>query len=143
MARPVIHGVQLDDFLLGYIEAALWSSNDESDDRGGEPLDRNYRAEDIHPDTLGRMARDCERFRELAGDLTDYDNRTRDSAKSAEENAGIDFWLTRSGAGAGFWDGGWRKDVGARLTELSKRFGEFDLYVGDDGQVHGTGGREI
>ena len=47
-------------------------------------------------------------------------------------------WLTRNGHGAGFWDGDWPEPVASRLTKSAKRFGSFDLYVGDDGKVHGS-----
>jgi len=53
------------------------------------------------------------------------------------DRAGHDFWLTRNGHGAGFWDGDWPDDAGGRLTEASKKYGEFNLYVGDDGLIHG------
>ena len=55
---------QLDDFTLAYIEAALWSSNDDSTPQGGEPLDANYGIDDIDPDTLAAMIEDCRRFQE-------------------------------------------------------------------------------
>ena len=45
---------QLDDFTRAYIEAALWSSNDDATPSGGEPLDGNYGIEDIDPDTLAK-----------------------------------------------------------------------------------------
>ena len=40
------------------------------------------------------------------------------------ERAGHDFWLTRNGHGAGFWDGDWEQKIGQRATDASKRFGE-------------------
>ena len=50
---------QLDEFTLAYVEAALWSSNDDSTPQGGEPLDANYGIDDIDPDTLAAMIEDC------------------------------------------------------------------------------------
>lgn len=50
--------------------------------------------------------------------------------------AGHDFWLTRSGHGAGFWDGDWPEPAASTLDKASKEFGNVDLYVGDDGQIH-------
>jgi len=44
--------------------------------------------------------------------------------------------MTRNGHGAGFWDGDWPDD-GDRLTKASEAYGTFDLYVGDDGEIHG------
>jgi hypothetical protein len=48
----------LDDFTLAYIEAALFSTNDDR----GEPLDRNYTVEDIADQALSRMIEDCAAF---------------------------------------------------------------------------------
>lgn len=119
---------ELDIFTASYIEAALWSTNDES----GVPLDRNHSPEDIAPATLEKMIADCEKFQaENAADLATYDH----PQYCSEEMGGHDFWLTRNGHGAGFWDGDWEKAVGERLTKASKAFGEFDLYVGDNGKI--------
>ena len=46
---------QLDVFTRSYVEAALWSTNDNSDDQGGEPLDKNYGPGDIAPETMELM----------------------------------------------------------------------------------------
>jgi hypothetical protein len=54
------------------------------------------------------------------------------------EKAGHNFWLTREGHGSGFWDED-MDEVGERLTELSEKFGEGGLYVGDDGKVYQMG----
>jgi len=116
----------MDEFTTAYIEAALWSSNDEND----VPLDRDHTAEDIAAETKLRMIEDCTEFQKRhAADITE--NPTQ---------AGHDFWLTRNGHGAGFWDGDWSEDVGERLTSASKEFGFFTLYVGDDGLVYGLNG---
>jgi hypothetical protein len=58
-----------------------------------------------------------------------------------DTDLGHDFWLTRAGHGAGFWDGDydWLNrdgvDVGDKLTELCKRFPARSLYLGDEGRV--------
>jgi hypothetical protein len=118
----------LDTFTRAYLECALWSSTDNADDSGGEPLDANYSVDDIAPDTLARMVRDCDLFREAcAEDLTDVD----------DERAGHDYWLTRNRHGAGFWDRGLGA-VGKRLTDAAHADGSFDLYIGDDGRIHGS-----
>jgi len=133
---------QLDDFTTAYVTAALWSSNDNSDPSGGEPLDRNYDIRDIAPETLNKMSQDCQAFQQKAEALLNeayqrpgYDGH---GEWSSEEQAGHDFWLTRNGHGAGFWDrqaldGG---GLGDKLTEVAKSFGEDDLYVGDDNLIH-------
>ncbi len=125
----------MNEFLGAYIEAALWSSMDESDDNGGEPMDRNYGIDDIHPDTLAKMKDDCEKFQtENAALLTDENCLTRYGVSA---QAGHDFWLTRCGHGCGFWEtNDWEKEAGKKLTESAHKFGEVNLYVGDDGMVH-------
>lgn len=140
--------------LLAYITAALWSSNDESTPAGGVPMDDNYSPEDIAPDTLAQMAQDLTSFITAnAADIAKGCTRSRDAGTSiyhsAEEMAAHDFWLTRNGHGAGFWDGDWEDtpdirgdlnfDPEARANRLSAAahaFGSFDLYVGDDGLIH-------
>jgi hypothetical protein len=113
----------VDKFTTAYIECALWAETDND-----TPLDENYGVEDIAPETLVLMKEDCRIFQ--------YQNRLPEyhSQWSDEEMAGHDFWLTRNGHGVGFWDRG-LGEVGDRLTEASKRFGEVYLYVGDDGLI--------
>jgi len=118
----------MDAFTRGYLECALWSSNDESDESGGEPLDANYSVEDFAPEALAEAEKDCADFQEAnAADL--------ETTGADDERNGHDFWLTRNGHGAGFWDRGYG-EVGERLTKASKVYGGVDLYVGNDGMVH-------
>ncbi len=129
---------KLDDFTRAYIEAALWSTNDESDPSGGVPLDDNYSHADIDTATLHKIIADCAKFQQdNADDLAIAYERysLNPSDWSREAQAGHDFWLTRNGHGAGFWDRG-IGDVGERLTAASKLFGEVNLYVGDDKKIH-------
>ncbi|KKN48353.1 hypothetical protein LCGC14_0653880 [marine sediment metagenome] len=53
-----------------------------------------------------------------------------------DKQAGHDFWLTRNGHGAGFWDGDWNEPYGEMLTAGSKQYGEFQPYLGDDGLIY-------
>lgn len=116
----------MDAFTTAYVKAALWSSMDHDDERGGEPLDANYDTADISPETLASIRDDCKAFqRDHAGDI-----------RGDLERAGHDFWLTRNHHGCGFWDGDWQDEVGQRLTEASHAYGECDLYVGDDGLIY-------
>lgn len=112
-------------FTLGYLEAALWSTNDESTPQGGEPLEKNYSVDDFSPETLAQALEDCDKFQEAhAADIV-----------GRLEDAGADFWLTRNGHGAGFWDGDWG-ELGDKLTQTAEQFGEICLYVGDDGLIY-------
>jgi len=121
----------LDPFVSAYLEAALWSSNDNSDpETGGEPLDQNFGIEDIAPESIEKAKADCAAFRQQAGDLLN---------EIDDEQAGHDFWLTRCGHGAGFWDRG-LGDVGEKLSDIARAFGNCDAIVGDDGNVYLEGG---
>jgi hypothetical protein len=113
---------KLDAFTRAYVECALWSSTDDQE----RPLDDNYTLADLAPEALARMAEDCQLFQsENASDIANDAGR-----------AGHDFWLTRNGHGAGFWDGNWPEVVGDRLTASAQGFGCCDLYVGDDGKIY-------
>jgi hypothetical protein len=133
-----VNGIEIDHFTRGYLIAALWSSNDES----GSPLDSSYGLEDIHPDSLKGALEDCKDFQDRnADDLQQYEQlrAEKDSIKESGDTwmdyAGHDFWLTRNGHGAGFWDRS-IGEVGERLSNSSKAYGEAYVYVGDDGKVH-------
>lgn len=118
---------KLDTFTRAYIECALWSSTDQSDESGGDPLDDNYSIHDISAKSLKEMVDDCRRFQE--NNALDLELSTLDEAQQ-----GHDFWLTRNRHGAGFWD---RKHISPeadkaldRLTGASQNEGECVLAVG-------------
>jgi hypothetical protein len=128
----------MEDFITAYIECALWSSMDDSDELGGEPLDKNYGPEDIAPEALERMRADCKKFyRAHEADINASPRLSGQWINAAM--AGHDFWLTRNGHGAGFDDGDWPEDVGERLSNAcgwQTEFPECDLYIGDDGLIY-------
>lgn len=137
----VVNGARMDDFTHGFLETALWSSNDNSDDTGGDPLDKNYGIEDFAEPALRGLIADCERFqKENAADLAvAYEQGIRGADFNDQGAAGHDFWLTRCGHGAGFWDGDYPEPQATRLTKASEKFGNVDLYVGDDGKIWASG----
>jgi hypothetical protein len=92
-------------------------------------MDREYDRDDLAPETLAQMQKDCDDFRDQAQQMIDF--LPMDLAQ-----IGHDFWLTRNGHGAGFWDGDYPEPYAAELTRLSKSFGSCDLYVGDDGKIY-------
>ena len=116
----------VEEFFNSYVECALWSSTDESTPDGGLPMDENYNADDIAQESLDEMSSECSAF--VASEWNDL--RDIDPGQ-----AGHDFWLTRNGHGAGFWDRGLGAK-GDRLSKACKRYGTSDLYVGDDGKVY-------
>ncbi len=121
---------ELDEWTRQYIDTALWSSTDESREDGGDPMDANYSLEDFAPETLAAMVADCDRFRDVAGEMLDE--------HADDTMAAHDFWLTRNGHGAGFWDGDWPVNGDALTAMVGWRtaFGEVSLYIGDDGLIY-------
>jgi hypothetical protein len=124
------------DFIIGYKIASLWSSND-PDQTDCEFLDEKFDITDFDDDANQTIINDCIKFIESNhDDLVEYaDNVSYNSEESLSpyEVAGHDFWLTRNGHGAGFWDrNGIEDDLGNRLTDSCKDFGECWIYVNDD-----------
>jgi hypothetical protein len=120
---------------LAYVEAALWSTNDESTDDGGEPLDCTYGADDLHPDTAASMRATCEAFADAhADDIEQYNG----GSGGGWEQAGIDLWMTQNGHGCGFWarGGEWWPEDGQPLSVAAGLLPEVNLYIGDDGAIH-------
>ena len=124
--------MSIDNFIRGYIGCALWSETDNADDSGGEPLDENYDEDDLAPEARQAMEDDCRSFYR--------DNEETWGTAWDDSQAGYDFWLTRNGHGAGFWDryaGGTDEGkAGDVLTKAAKVYGESHLYIGDDGMIY-------
>lgn len=118
----------MDSFLEGYVECALWSSTDDA----GFPLDDNYGVEDIDPATLTQMEVDCRDFQQAQAALLDEAQTIRMMYDNA--NAGHDFWLSRNGHGAGFFDRG-LGDVGDKLQAAARIYGSVNLSVAN-GKVY-------
>lgn len=116
-----------DDFYSAYVECALWSSNCENDPDGGpgDPLDKEHGPDDLSPETARRMRADAAEFFLQARELIE---------EKGPSAAGHDFWLTRNGHGAGFWDGDWPEN-GDKLTTIAEVFGEVHLYLSDKGTI--------
>ena len=113
---------QYKEFVGAYKEAALWASLDDDD----IPLDDvKYADYTWSEDAKKRIDDDCMTFFNMAYPII-YVNVSL---------AGHDFWLTRNGHGAGFWDGEWAypslyldiENCGDFLTAAAKKYGE--LYV--------------
>lgn len=127
--------------LRGFVDAMLWASNDESNEQGGEPLDRNYGREDIAPNTLRRIAGFIANFHDAAQTQFPEGTPTHDDGSElGSEQGGHDLFLTAAGHGVGFWDGDWGDD-GDTLTEIVKAIGGRDIeyggpYIGDDGMIY-------
>jgi hypothetical protein len=121
-----------DEFLQAYLDCALWSSVDMDT---GEALDDYYSTDDFTPEAMQLITDECRSFFDAnIGDIR-YGCVATNLRFSDSERAGHDFWLTRNGHGAGFWDGDWVEPRAARLTAASKAFGETTILPNDNGKL--------
>ena len=115
-----------DSFLDSYIETALWSSTDEN----GNPLDGiEYADTELAEETITAMQTDCQEFKRQAETLF-----ATAGLSSLDYHVAHDFWLTRNGHGAGFWDRG-KGQAGNRLTDAAHVYGEVNLYIDTEGKI--------
>lgn len=126
-----------------YFETVLWSETD-----GEEHLDSNYSLDDFARNHIGyrKQVEDCQNFIRRLESVPFYDECTL--LEKALEYASLylqdsnalghilyDFWLTRNGHDAGFWDGDYG-EIGERLTKITEEFGSVDVYVGDNNLIY-------
>jgi hypothetical protein len=119
--------MEIDPFVDAYLEAAIWTStvDGQGDGDNPEPMDAYFGVGDIHLETLAEMIADCAKFVDANGDDL---ARFYKATETGPSQGGHDFWLTRNGHGAGFWDRG-AGEVGDRLTDAAKTFPEFTLWT--------------
>lgn len=109
----------VDEFLKGYLQAALWSETDDN----GNPLDETVSVADFADTQESSQA--CGTFIEAAWPVPDY---------WSPQEAGFDFWLTRNGHGVSFLDT--NHPEARRLYEIAREFRGTVTYIGDDGRVY-------
>jgi hypothetical protein len=116
----------LDAFTQGYIEAMFFT------ECHADNPDLEYKTlSHLSPLSWKEITKVCKEFQETNHEaLQIYYKLGR-----SEAHAGHDFWLTRNGHGAGFWDGG--NDVAyTELTDGAHLHGECYVYLGDDGLIY-------
>lgn len=131
--QPLVSSVP-DEFFSAYVEAALWSSTYETEDRDDKPLDDGEH--DLSQEAKDAMLHDCAAWFHSCeeNDLPacpDYG----DPGYPDAEKSGHDLWLTRNRHGAGYWDRG-LGEIGEKLRKAAHAMGERDLYLGDDGLIY-------
>lgn len=144
----VVLGLPFEDlhpFTQAYITAMLWTETSffpmcewhteetqeavrEGSSDGPLPQDAGY--SDIHPDTMIQIHTECSDFRR---------NNARWLSVAAargysDEQAGHDFWLTRNGHGAGFWDREVLDEdgLGRQLSDAAKECGERNAWFSEE-----------
>jgi len=120
-------GNGFDAFTAAYVMALYFTDTGEGDQPDSEA--------ELAPEALTRIKADCAEFQAVSADLLE---QACDRDGYTLERAGHDFWLTRNGHGAGFWD---RNELdgdglGDALTSAAKGFGEVWSYAGDDNLIY-------
>lgn len=110
-----------DNFVTAYIGAAEELA-DEEDFADGHV--------DWSSEAVAQMEKDAETFFSKA-------EKVMQKTGGDPRQHGTDFWLTRNGHGAGFWDRDYG-DLGDKLTAFAEKFGEQHVYKGDDGKAYLT-----
>jgi hypothetical protein len=155
-----VNGVVLSDRTVSYLGTAMWSSTvmlpvaedervdgcmDVDDDHPlhgiseDDNIDDHFDIHDFTEESLRKAEFDCNNFFHDIGyaGLVDKAERFAD-----DDHIAHDFWLTRNGHGAGFWDGDYEDrddpsdDCGDELTELCKDYGEQHIWCDEDGCIH-------
>lgn len=106
-----------DEMLNAYLDTALWT----------EELDGDFDRDDIDPKSKEDAKKDCDLFKSMIKDIINELDLSQ---------IGHDFWLTRNGHGAGFWDGDYENSIETELMKATKNFKTKDIYKGDDGKIY-------
>lgn len=111
-----------------YLQTALYTSSDED----GRPLDREYSVSDFSADSMTKADQDVTKFA--------FDNgHLYVRIGISNEDVGRLFWYARTGAGVTFMDdfktGTVEEKIAKTLQANAKKYGEANVYVGDDGKL--------
>ena len=111
----------LDRFTAATIKALYFTDTGDDEQPGADA--------ELAPETLLDLKADCRAFWRRFGCYVE-------PASMTPEQAGHDFWLTREGHGAGFWDGDWPQPWADMMDTGAKGYGPFTTYIGDDGLIY-------
>jgi uncharacterized protein (TIGR02996 family) len=104
-------------------------------DTGEDFLGDSSNAHAIHPDTIASMLADWRHFK---GQHQAPKSLPGISASFGPEES-TRFWLSRNGHGTGFFDSEdmYGPEYAQHLQDAAGEYGEYGLYVGGDGLIHG------
>lgn len=134
-----LSGADIDAIVDGYLDCQLWAQHDSSTEErmeSGECLDANYGRYDISDEYVEKIRE------ELTEVIVSHPLAVRMYLAAHErigynrnELFGHDFYLTREGHGAGFWDRG-LGELGDYLTKITKAYGSAEeLFDSGDGTL--------
>ncbi len=138
--------INIASMVNGYTDCAVWTDCGPDSDI---PEGAGFSAE-----ALNKLNADCAAFIAACGEPL-LDALAELAPEYGDERFGHDFWLTRNGHGAGYWDrselesklghasvslgddaGRAGLTLGELLTQRATAQGTCDLYLGDDGLVY-------
>lgn len=118
--QPTETNLNVDEVLNSYLETALWAESDENNELYSKTVYQFDKA------SIQEAKNDIIQFLQIAKQQAPDELNTYDAT-----GIGHNFWLSRNGHGAGFFD-----DNNDQLQEIAKKFNQADIYVGDDGRVY-------
>lgn len=128
-----LSGADVDAMVAGYLDCQLWAGLDYDHAVDGEPVnyDENYDVTDVDTDYIEGLREEFAALvtahplavRMYLNTWGRYENARREYDRN--ELFGHDFYLTREGHGAGFWDRG-LGDLGDYLTKIAEDAGSAD-----------------
>lgn len=118
----------LDPFTQAYVRTGVGASLSHIVPQLGFPPD----FDDLHPDTIERMVRDCSDF--LSAFALPLFAHLGSPAFENQE-AGAALWLARHGRDIGFLNGDWPEPLATRLDAAAKSLGICALYLGSERKV--------
>lgn len=123
--------IDLSDVLQGYLDAVEFTERSFWDD-GEWGVEWSG---DFSPGARKEALRDVRLFvNDNKPDLYEYAQETRTSGRDLADRIGTDFWFSRNGHGAGFFD---RGSCGAfsRLQEAARSYGAVDTFLNRRGNA--------
>lgn len=122
--------MSLRDFTCAYLEAMFWAEMIKYGPNEGEPFDQHYEEDALTPKARTEIEKDCAAFYEEKKELWERG--------ASDEQAGHDFYLTRNGHGAGFWDRPelYGKESAELLSKASEVYGTQGLDHDENGNVY-------
>ncbi|MBR8043386.1 hypothetical protein KDW40_02245 [Burkholderia cenocepacia] len=121
----------IEEFLIGYQEAALFFSLVTDEDGNEVPLKNGC---GLAERTEAAMRMDCMAFARANVNLLRH---AYADGKYSPNQAGRDLWLTRNHHGVGFWDRSELDEpLAVKLGHAAHNAGERSLYLGDDQLVY-------
>jgi hypothetical protein len=136
----LLEQIESDPFMSGYLECIAFTEEsalqeewnrqreqleEDSDEELDLPDYFDWSYSDIDAKSLKSIIEDCENFMDECAEA-DIDLEE----DWGLEQAGHDFWLTRNGHGAGFWDRG-KGALGDKLSKIAEAYGSVDTLIAD------------